>query len=497
MNRNASPGLGQWVTVSILVAVSLFLLLKLYEYAGTRTEYPTGLKIGGVDVGQMDAEEARAKLTSTYLETPVVIHHGEDQFDLMPAQAEFTLNFDAMLQNADTERTRQNFWSGYWGYLWGRPVEVTPVALAATHNREALRNYLEEIKSLVDLPAQPPQPVPGTMSFQYGTSGMETNIETSFADIEAALYRPDLREANLITEQTDPQRPNINLLSRLLVNRLQVFEQDTGGMAAVFIMDLATGEEVNINSDVPVSAIDLMKLPIVLETYRTLGELPTLSQRQLISDTLIIKPDNTSANELLAVIGGEEGPYKGADQVTATLQRLGLNNTFIMAPYDAGMPAGKRTPETPANTVEALRTNPSPTMQTTAEDIGTLLSMIYYCATGQGGALPAAFPADDWQRECLEMLDYMERNKIGSLMEEGVPRETPIAHRHGWIGDTHVDAGIVFSPSGDYVIVEIMYRPEWLEWELSAPLIADVSRAAYNYFNFDAPYLGDSNAANN
>lgn len=175
MNRNASPGLGQWVTVSILVAVSLFLLLKLYEYAGTRTEYPTGLKIGGVDVGQMDAEEARAKLTSTYLETPVVIHHGEDQFDLMPAQAEFTLNFDAMLQNADTERTRQNFWSGYWGYLWGRPVEVTPVALAATHNREALRNYLEEIKSLVDLPAQPPQPVPGTMSFQYGTSGMETS----------------------------------------------------------------------------------------------------------------------------------------------------------------------------------------------------------------------------------------------------------------------------------------------------------------------------------
>lgn len=497
MNRNASPGLGQWVTVSLMVAVSLFLLYKLYQYAGTRTDFPTGLKIGSVDVGQMDPEEARAALSQYYLDAPVTLYHGENQFDLMPSQAEFTLDFENMLTAADEQRTRQDFWSGFWGFLWGRPVEVDPVPLLATHNREALRNYLEEIKSLVDLPAQPPQPVPGSMSFAYGTPGTETNIEASFADIEAALYRPNLREARLIIEPKDPERPNINLLTRLLVNRLQVFEQDTGGMAGVFIMDLATGEEVNINSDVPVTAIDLMKIPIVLETYRTLDQLPTLSQRQLISDTLVIKPDNTSANELLAVIGGAEGPYIGAERVTATMQRLGLANTFIMAPYDAGMPAGKRTPETPGNSVEGLRTNPSPTMQTTAEDIGTLLSMIYYCATGQGGALVAAFPADDWQRECLEMLDYMERNKIGTLIEEGIPSETTIAHRHGWVGDTHVDAGIIFSPSGDYVIVEIMYKPEWLEWELSAPLIADVSRAAYNYFNFDAPFLGETSAANN
>ncbi len=497
MNRNSSPGLGQWITVSLMVAVSLFLLYKLYQYAGTRTDYPTGLTIGGVDVGQMTSEEATAILTARYLEAPVTLYHGENSFELMPAQAEFALDFETMLSNADLERTRQDFWSGFWGFLWGRPVEVNPVPLAATYNIEALRNVLEEIKSVVDLPAQPPQPIPGTMAFQYGTPGTETNIEASFADIEAALQRPSLREARLIVEPKDPERPSINLLTRLLVNRLQLFEQDTNGVAGVFILDLATGEEVNINSDVPVTAIDLMKLPIVLETYRTLNQLPTLSQRQLISDTLVVNIENTSANELLAVIGGEEGPYKGADMVTATMQRLGLVNTFILAPYDTGMPAGKQTPETPANSVETLRTIPSSTMQTTAEDVGTLLSMIYYCATGQGGALLAAFPADDWQRECLEMLDYMERNKIGSFIEEGVPPETTIAHRHGWAGDTHVDAGIIFSPGGDYVIVEVIYKPEWLEWELSSPLIADVSMAAYNYFNFDNPYEGELSAVNN
>jgi beta-lactamase class A len=497
MNRNASPGLGQWVTVSLMVAVSLFLLYKLYQYAGTRSDFPTGMTIGGVDVGQLSPEEATAKLTSTYLDAPVILYHGENTFELLPSQAEMTLDFETMLSDADAERVRQDFWSGFWGFLWGRPVEVNPIPLAATHNIEALRNVLEEIKSVVDLPAQPPQPVPGSMTFQYGTSGTETNIEASFADVEAALYRPSQREARLIVEPKDPERPNINLLARLLVNRLQVFEQDTGGVASIFILDLATGEEVNINSNVPVSAIDLMKVPIVLETYRTLDQLPTLSQRQLISDTLVVNPENTSANELLNVLGGEEGPYKGAEMVTATMQRLGLVNTFIMAPYDGGMPAGRQTPETPANSVEALRTAPSPTMQTTAEDIGTLLSMLYYCGTGQGGALVAAFPADDWQRECLEILDYMERNRIGSLIEEGVPTETVVAHRHGWTGDTNVDAGIIFSPGGDYVIVEIMYKPDWLEWEMSAPLIADVSRATYNYFNLESPFLGEAGAANN
>lgn len=498
MNRNASPGLGQWITVSLMVVVSFFLLYKLYQYSGTRAFYPTGLTIGGVDVSQMTKEEATAAISARYLDTPVILYREQETFELEPARAEFVLDFEAMLADADYQRTRQDFWSGFWGFLWGRPVEVDPIALVATHNREAMRSALEEIKDLTDLPAQPPQPVPSSMSFQYGSAGTETNIEASFADIEAALYRPNLREARLIIQPKDPERPNINLLTRLLVNRLQVFEQETGGVASVFIMDLATGEEVNINSSEPLSPIDLMKIPIVLETYRSLDQLPSLTQRQLISDTLIINPENGSANELLAALGGESrDPYSGAAAVTETMRRLGLANTFILAPYDGGMPAGQQTPKTPANTAQVLRMNPGPTMQTTAEDIGTLLSMIYYCATGEGGALPAAFPSDGWQRECLEMLDYMERNNIDSLLEDGVPAETVIAHRHGWTGNTHVDAGIVFSPGGDYVIVEVLYRPDWLEWAISAPLMGDVSRAAYNYFNFDAPYLEGVSAANN
>lgn len=176
------------------------------------------------------------------------------------------------------------------------------------------------------------------------------------------------------------------------------------------------------------------------------------------------------------------------------MQRLGMRNSFMVTPYDEPPVASNRPLETPANSLDALRTRPNAYIQTTAEDIGLLFSMIYYCAQGQGGTLLAVYPEQITPEECQEMLGYMSQNKIGSLIEEGVPLETAVAHRHGWISDTHGDAGIVFSPSGDYVIVQILYQPDWLEWAVSSPLLAEISRAAYNFFNFDNPYLTDSSA---
>ncbi|MBK7178305.1 MAG: serine hydrolase [Chloroflexi bacterium] len=312
--------------------------------------------------------------------------------------------------------------------------------------------------------------------------------------MEAALYRPSSREARLVIDPLQPQRPDINLLTRLLVNYMQEYEQSTGGSAAIFVYDLNSGEEVDINSSVPMSGIDLLRIPIVLETYRNLDNVPTLSQRELISDTLMVQPDPASANQLLNVIAGTDDPYLGASMVTDMLQRMGLVNSYLLVPFGADPRAGQRPLATPANSAEGIRTNPDLYRQLTAEDIGLLLANIYYCAQGQGGAISALFADQITQEECQQILDYMTQNKIESLLEAGVPPTVTIAHRHGWISDTHGDAGIVFSPGGDYVIVEILYKPDWLEWEVSSPLLTDISRATYNFFNFDNPYLSDANA---
>ena len=493
MNRRSSPGLGQWITVSVMVVATIFLLAKLYQYAGLRTYYPTGLTIGGVDVGGMDQEEAGEAISNRYIEAPVTISHEEESFSVSPSEAEFTLDWETMFSQADQERSQQDFWAGFWGFLWGRAVEVNPVPLAATHNREALREVILDISTLADKPAQPAQPVPQTLSFQYGEAGTVTNVEASFADIEAALYRPSQREARLVVEPRLPARPQQNLLTRLLVNRLQDFEQTTDGVGSLFIMDLETGDEIAINANAAMSGMDMLKAPIVMEVYRVLDRRPTLTHQELISNTLVARPDDESANALLNIVAGQDDPLLGAELVTASMQRLGLVNTFMTAPYDED---GRETITTPANSQEGLRTDPTPQMQTTAEDMGTLLSMIYYCAQGQGGAIAAAYDGDVTQAECQEILDYLAANNIDSLLEEGAPPDTTVAHRHGWISDTHGDAGIIFTPGGDYVIAGFLYKPNWLEWEISSPLLADISRATYNYLNFDNPYLNGVNNAN-
>jgi beta-lactamase class A len=485
MSRRSSPGLGQWIIVIAMVAFVVFLLFKLYQYGSVRRFYPAGLTIGGVLVEGLSEEEAADLLTQRYVSAPVIIRHGQEAIEVSPSDIEFQVDMESMLAEADFQREQQDFWAGFWGYLWGRPVEIEHVNLRAAHSQQALEDVLSTVATAFDKPALPPQPVPTTLSFQYGEPGTVTNIQASVPDVQAAFYRAVDREARLVLEETEPVRPDINLLAHLIVNHLEDFE----GVASVFILDLESGEEIAINADEAMSGMSIVKVPIVLEALRAVDGRLSAEQSKLISETLVVQSGNFSANLLLDVVAGEDDAYLGADIVTESMQNLGLNNTFIAVPYEEQPRPGRSTYETVANSSEELLTEPDPAMQTTAEDVASLLAMIYYCAENNGGALIAAYGGQITQDECRNLQEFMKLNKIGSLIEEGVPSDTPVAHKHGWISDTHADAGIVFSPGGDYVLVMYMYKPEWLEWEISSPMLADISRATYNYFNFDDPFL--------
>jgi beta-lactamase class A len=471
-----------------MVVLVLFLLFKLYQYGSFRRFYPAGLEIAGVPVGGFTSDEAAERLNERYLQAPVIVFHGAEPVEVTPADTEFALDMETMLGQADFQRQQQDFWSGFWGYLWDRPVEVDQIELQAAHNPNALLDALETVASVYDKPALPPQPEPTTLSFQYGDAGIETDIDASMSDVEAAFYRATDRQAHLVLEATQAPRPDVNLLALLIVNYLEDFD----GIASIFIMDLETGEEISINSDVAMSGMSIVKIPIVLEVFRAIDQPLTAEQTQLISDTLVVQSDNFSANLLLDIVAGQDDAYLGSDILTQSMQRLGLSNTFIAVPYEEQPKPGNITYSTPANEREDIITNPDPAMQTTAEDMGALLSYIYQCAEFNGGALIAAYDGQVTQEECQQLVGFMKLNHIGSLIEEGVPEEVDVAHKHGWIGDTHGDAGIVYSPSSDYVLVTYMFKPEWLEWEISSPLLAGISRATYNYFNFDNPFLTGS-----
>ena len=67
----------------------------------------------------------------------------------------------------------------------------------------------------------------------------------------------------------------------------------------------------------------------------------------------------------------EDNTYKGADILTESMRRLGLENTFMAVPYDATPPGYRQTTYvTPANTRNELGIELDETMQSTAEEIG-------------------------------------------------------------------------------------------------------------------------------
>ena len=71
-----------------------------------------------------------------------------------------------------------------------------------------------------------------------------------------------------------------------------------------------------------------------------------------------------------------------------------------------------------------------------------------------------------------------------------MPDGVRVSHKHGWAQGTHADAGIVLSSGGDFVIVEYLHQPgDWLVADYSFPILREIARAAYNYFNMDEPYL--------
>jgi beta-lactamase class A len=121
--------------------------------------------------------------------------------------------------------------------------------------------------------------------------------------------------------------------------------------------------------------------------------------------------------------------------------------------------------------------------------MGMLLSDIYQCAREGGGSLMAIFPDEITQSECQAMLQFLLRNHIAVLIQAGVADGTPVAHKHGWIQNQFgvisdiSDAAIVFTPGGNYVLTIFLHHPSQVIWDSVTRMVADLSRAVYNYYN--------------
>lgn len=481
----------RWISLIFIASAIGLAMVQLATYSRLRSNYPAGMTIAGVPVGGVDPQTAAQRLLQVY-NTPVEIQYAGAVIHMDPAMAGFQIDTESMLAAADQQRTRSSFWGGYWDFLWNRQTVTTDVPLINSISQERLIAYLKsEISPRYDQPAVPAQPIPGQDSFIPGTPGQELDVNRAAALIEDALHSPSNRAVALTFERTSAGRPPLKNLEVLIKQIIDLTPFD--GVVGVYMLDLQNGTELhfgyNQNQDIPVepdiafTASSTIKIPILVSVYKNLGENLDADTQALILE-MITKSENPASDALMERITSAQGPLT----ISADMKTLGLENTFIGGYFYDGAPL-LGVFHTPSNQRADVSTTPDVYNQTTPSDMGTLLADLYQCSQNGGGALVAAFPGKMGQTGCQQIIDYLKRDRIGVLLEAGIPEGTQIAHKHGWIsGPSGIiqnvsDAGIIYSPGGNYVLAVYVYHPVQAVWEPVSAMIAKISRAVYNYFN--------------
>lgn len=159
-------------------------------------------------------------------------------------------------------------------------------------------------------------------------------------------------------------------------------------------------------------------------------------------DLMITESDNTATNMLI--------DFLKFDYLNRSFKTLGLRHTSIirrMMDFDSR----KRGREN----------------YTTAADMAGMLRAMYRLE----------LVSADVSRHCLETL---KRQKMRDRIPRLLPADTVVAHKTGLENGVCHDAGIVFTPQGDFLVCALV-RHKQKTAHLAKTLIADISREVYDY----------------
>jgi len=492
-NRNTNIIL-RGISILFVSAAIVLTILSLIGYSRQRNNYPAGMTIAGVPVGGLTPAEASQRLLEVYT-SPVEVQYGEALIHVDPGVVGFQPDVESMLAAADLNRTGGSFWGGFWDYLWNRDPAPVAIPLSATISEERLREYLQnEIATRYDMPPTPAQPVPGGTSFLPGQPGQTLDLDRAVLLMSDALRSPSSRSVALSFNRSTAARPTIENLEILLKQIVQISDFD--GLIGFYMSDLQTGQEIHfaidekqeidVEPDIAFTASSTIKIPIVVSYFINRGSNLNEQTTGIISRVLG-KSDNTATDQILDRLDpvNNQGPVI----VTQNMETIGLQSTFIGGFFYLGAPNLLPNRITPGNQRVDVFTDPDSYSQTTPAEMGALLTDIYQCSKTGGGALVAAFPDKLNPTTCQLIIDFMAQDKLGSLIQGGVPDGTLVPHKHGYVPDLSgvvhdiSDAGIVYSAGGNYVLSVYTYHPFENIWDVTNPLIIDMTRAVYNYFN--------------
>jgi len=240
------------------------------------------------------------------------------------------------------------------------------------------------------------------------------------------------------------------------------------GNVSVYVKSLNTGAMVSIDDDSLFPSASLFKIPILVELLRQQGmgihNMDTkiqLQQRHWVdgagvlqarigeeftvrelTELMIQVSDNIAALALLELVG--------VDNVNLTLQANGLEKTRLRI----GQPSQDWGGQPGENSV-------------TAREMGILLEKV---ATGK-------LLSESGSKEALHLLSLKQQV---AWLPALLPPNVTVAHKSGELPHLRHDAGIVYGPRSQFVVVAL--TSDLTDHDAAADYIARIARVAYDYF---------------
>jgi beta-lactamase class A len=232
---------------------------------------------------------------------------------------------------------------------------------------------------------------------------------------------------------------------------------------AVVIENLKTGERYYFNEHKSYNSASLYKLWVMAVTYQQI-EAGKLSKTEILSEDIatLNKKFSISSESADLVEGEVTWPVQNALEQMITISD---NNSALLLTEKIGLAnVSKFLQEYNLLDSKVGTQNANPV--TSAHDILTFLKLLYE------GQL-----ADS--KHTAEMINLLKAQRINTKLPKNLSKNVVIVHKTGELGGFSHDAGIVYTPKGDYIIV-IMSKTEDV---LSAnEKIAEISKQVYSYF---------------
>lgn len=182
-----------------------------YDQSG-RDRIPKGVEVAGIDVGGLNAADAKAKLEREYLpqlKAPVRVYHGTDTFILTAQQSHVATNLDAMVDDALAEVHNGNMFSRSFRRLTGGKLHVD-LSPGTTFNKRAVVQFLDSVRGTVDR-----DPIEAKVSFEAGNLKVQDGrdgLAVLAHDLHMAIRKAvvDPNADHTLVARTEHMPPKVN-----------------------------------------------------------------------------------------------------------------------------------------------------------------------------------------------------------------------------------------------------------------------------------------------